>query len=146
MSNTETYHMPYSDEFLVNRALGNLEGTKKTNFVKPKISRMNKKTFIDNFEDVCKSLNRDPEILREYYEKSLALAAGDVTLSATNVLTITGSHADPNLMKHLTDYTTAYVICTEKGCGSSNTELIKENRILWMSCKKCFCKKAVSKF
>lgn len=150
MNSTTQYTMPYSDDFLVSRLLSNLEesgmmSTKKLVFTKPVITRKNKKTFIENFGAICNSLHRDSEAVRDYFEKSLALSGGDITLSATNVLTITGSHTDNNLLKHLSDYTMIYVICSEKGCGSGNTELLRENRILWLLCKRCNCKKAIQK-
>lgn len=137
--------MSYTDEFLINRLLNKLEGTKtkKLSVVNPVITKKNRKTFIENFGAICKSINRDAEVVREYFEKNLALGSGDVTLSATNTLTISGSHVNTNLTKHLEDYIMTYVICTEKKCGSGNTELIKENRILWLVCKKCNCKKAI---
>ena len=124
---------------------GTNKKTKKFAIVKPVITRKDKKTLITNFGAVCSSLHRDIEILRDYFEKSLALPAGDVTVNASSVLIITGSHSDVNLVKHLQDYVMTYVICTEKGCGSGDTELVKENRILWMLCKKCNCQKAVVK-
>lgn len=138
--------MIYSDDFLINRLFEKLEGvsTKRLTIKKPLITKKNKKTFIENFDAICKSINRDTETVREYFEKNLDLTSGDITLSATKVLTITGNHNEENLMKHLKDYVTTYVICTEQKCGSGNTELIKENRILWLVCKNCNCRKAIN--
>lgn len=137
--------MEYTDDFLISRLLGKLEGTnaKKLTVATPVITRKNRKTFIENFGAICKSINRDPETVRDYFEKSLVLNPGDITLSLTHILTITGSHTSSNLKKHLQDYIMTFVICTEQKCGSGNTELIKENRILWLLCKKCNCKKAI---
>ena len=141
------YVMPYTNDFLIERLLENLDNdilnTKKASFAKLTISRKNRKTLIENFGNVCKSLGREIEEIREYFEKSLALGSADITVSAAGVLIITGSHTDINLKKHYKDYIINYVMCSEKGCGSSSTKLTKENRILWITCKKCNHKKAV---
>lgn len=140
------FNTSYSDDFLIDRLFSKLEGlnTKKLTIPNPVITKKNKKTFIENFGLICKSINRDVESVREYFEKNLAMGSGDITLSAGHVLTITGSHLEINLIKHLQDYVMTYVICTEKKCGSGNTELVKENRILWLVCKNCNCKKAIN--
>lgn len=138
----------YSDQFLVDRLFENLSirinnGT-KTTITKPNITRLNKKTYITNFQTVCESMNRNMEIVRNYFEKSLALNIDDVTINSMGELIITGSHTDNNLMSHLTKYINTYVICSQKGCKSKDTELIKENRMLWFVCKKCNSKKTIN--
>lgn len=140
------YIFPYSTDFMLKKLLGNFDtGTKKFKLVKPIFLRQNKKTIIVNFSSVCKSINREIESVRYFFEKELAMTSDDVTVSAIGELILTGSHADTNLIKHLEDYLLTYVMCSEKGCGSGNTELSKENRILWLLCKKCNCKKAIQK-
>lgn len=137
--------MTYTDEFLINRLFDGIQDTssKKLTIPVPIIIKKNRKTFIENFNLICNSINRDVEIVRDYYEKNMGLSPGDVTLSANNVLTITGPHDSLNIIKHLENYIMTFVICKEKKCGSSNTTLIKENRIQWIICKKCNCKSAI---
>lgn len=136
----------YNDDFLIKRLFDKLENSviKKLIITKPILERKNRKTFVTNFGEVCKSLGRDEEVLREFIEKKLGKLSGDVTISAGSVLIITGSYQSTDIEKYLADYTRTFVLCAEPKCGSGVTELLKENRILYMHCKKCNSKRAIT--
>lgn len=144
--------MEYSDDYLIGRLLSKVEEdsesksivSKKAVFVKAIITRKYGKTYIENFESVCKSMKKDPEHVREYLEKKLKKNVGEITISAKMVLIITGSHTSPEIEGHIKNYVRTYVICSEPKCGSDETELIKSNRILYLACKKCNSRKAVN--
>ena len=132
---------PYNTKFLVDRLyieLGKFSGpNKKLVLEKPEISSANKKTFIGNFKAICTKLNRKSEDVREYFEKELCTT---VNLNSEGALVITGIYKQVGVMKVLQEYIKKYVTCKE--CSSCDTEIIKENRIVFLKCSKCLSKKA----
>lgn len=135
----------YDDDFLIQRALDKLEGkqAKKFTIKPPQVKTQNKKTFVANFKEICQAMNRDEEMLRNFFEKQLNKGTGDVTLSATSVLTIAKSYSQKDVETVLRDFAKKYVICKEQKCGSGTTELVKENRITYLVCVSCNCKVAI---
>lgn len=137
--------MLYEDNFLIERIFDKLEGKapKKFKLSKPEVERKNRKTFMANFGMICTELNRDQEMIREYFEKELGKKQEDVTVSASQVLTITGSYNEIDMANVIRNFANKYVLCMEPKCKSGNTELIKENRITYMQCHTCNCKTAL---
>jgi len=132
---------PYNTKFLIDRLyieLGKYSApNKKLVLEKPEISSANKKTFIANFKVICAKLNRKSEDVREYFEKELCTT---VTTNQDGALVITGVYKQQGVMKILGEYIKKYVTCKE--CSSCDTEIIKENRIVFLKCGKCLSKKA----
>jgi len=133
----------YSDEFMINRLCDTIEGNKSEKMVidEPVISRKNKRTIIENFGTICFKINRDIDIVKDYIQNKLAKKQEDITLSSAQALIITGSYNNIDLKRHIENYIVTYVICSE--CRGGDTVLEKENRLLWLKCNKCNCKKAI---
>ena len=110
--------------------------TKKSGLIKPKIIRKNRKTFIANFTNVCESFNRTFDQLKSYMENELKTS---MSLSADNILTITGIYNSHIIENLFVNYAKKYVIC--QTCKSNNTIIIKENRMQFIDCKHCNAKK-----
>lgn len=138
--------MLYEDNFLIQRIFDKLDGRiqKKFTMSKPKIEKKNKKTFLLNFAELCTAMNRDEEMLREFFEKQLGKNQGDVSISTGSILVITGTYNQIDVEKILRDFTKKFVLCAETKCNSGVTELVKENRITYILCKTCNCKTAIS--
>ena len=138
--------MLYEDEYLLERIFDKLDGntTKKFVITTPIVERKDRHTFVSNFGQVCASLGKEEEIIRQFIEKELGKSSSEVTVTAGSVLVITKSYQQSAIEKILGDYAKVFVICAQPKCGSGNTELIKENRILYLVCKKCNCKSAIA--
>jgi len=85
-----------------------------------------------NFMANCKSINRKPEHVLEFVLTELG-TNGSVT--ADHQLLIKGRLQSQQLENVLRKYIAEYVTC--RTCRSPNTELKKENRILFKTCKDC---------
>jgi len=132
---------PYDTKYLVDRLyieLGeHIKSNKKLVLDRPEISSVNKKTYISNFKEICKKLNRKPEDAKAYFESELRAT---INLSQDGALVITGVFKQAGVSKVLSSYIKEYVTCKE--CNSCDTEIIKENRISFLNCNKCKSKKA----
>lgn len=131
----------YNNKFLVDRLYIELgkytNNTKKLTLEKPEISSANKKTFIANFKNICEKMNRKIDDVRAFFESELCTT---VTLNSDGALVIIGVYKQQGIMKVLDGYIKKYVTCKE--CSSCDTEIIKENRLVFLKCKKCLSKKA----
>lgn len=134
--------LDYKVEYLIDRIYNELEvhlnSSKKISIEKPQVSIANKKTFIANFRNICTKLKRKEEDVRLFFEKELNTT---VTINQDGALIITGMYKQPGIINVMTNYIKEYVTCKE--CGSCDTELIKENRILFVKCNRCLSKKAL---
>lgn len=132
----------YPTDFLIDRLYTELEyllkSDTKISVEKPQVSSANKKTFISNFRNICSKLNRTEEDIRLFFEKELNT---NVTINQDGALVITGIFKQPGIIHVMTNYIKEYVSCKE--CKSCDTNLIKENRILFLKCNKCLSKKAL---
>jgi translation initiation factor 2 subunit 2 len=132
MSNTT---ISYSRDFLVNRAYQSLSkiGKKKSKFIEPNIVIKDRKTYITNFDQFCKSINREKNVVKEYIDKETAFSSslpGDLTQ-----LKIDTSLKQPYVKSILTLYIKSYIVCQE--CKSSDTEIINKNRSRFIHCNMC---------
>ena len=132
----------YTDNFLLDKLYSELESlttpNKKISIEKPEVSSANKRTFVANFRNICNKLNRKEEDVRTFFETELKTA---VTINQDGALVITGNYKQNGIMTILTNYMKEYVIC--KQCSSCDTELIKENKILFLTCNKCLSNHAI---
>ena len=132
----------YSEDYLLDR-LYNIIGENgiKGKIVMPKIvsNIENKKTYITNYIDIQKKIEREYVVsLVDFIKTELST---DVSVSADNKLVITHIFRPPSLEKVIKSYIINYVQC--KSCNSGETFTSKENKIIFLNCNKCKCKKAL---
>lgn len=135
--------MSYTLEELLDRAYDAL-GQKKDNSenVKidaPKVIRMNRKTFIANFEKICIQINRDILHVSRYVTDELCCTT---SLDSKGALVCGGNFQDKGVCKILTHYFKTFVQCDE--CKSLNTEIVKKDKITFKECQVCKSSKAVA--
>lgn len=136
----------YTTTFLIDKLYSELDEinshdlkSQKLILSRPIIKSANKRTFISNFKEICKSLNRNIDEVKIYFEKELATT---VTINQDGGLVITGLYKQNGVMKVMESYIQTYVICKE--CKAYNTDMVKENRITFMKCNICYSKKALN--
>ena len=121
----------YSVDFLVERIYDilskNKEIAKNSKLVvdNPDVACANRKTFFKNFERICISLKRSKLEVQRFYENELS---AKTSIDSNGMLIINGMFRAKGIKRVLTSYLVHYVICKE--CGSNDTSLMKENRIL----------------
>lgn len=109
---------------------------------KPIVSSANKKTYITNFKNICDILKRDENGIIKFFENELRT---NISVDINGCLVINGAGVgfkQQGIENILNSYITQYVMCKE--CKSCDTGLNKENRILFITCKKCLSKKAIT--
>lgn len=131
----------YSEKFLLDRLYTELQNNMtntKMSLPRPEVSCANKRSFISNFRTICTKLNRPENKVKKYFMEELKT---DISISQDGALVITGMYKLNQMTTLISNYINDYVKCKE--CSSCNTEIVKENRISYMSCNKCLSKKAL---
>jgi|AntRauTorckE6833_2_1112554.scaffolds.fasta_scaffold14771_2 translation initiation factor 2 subunit 2 len=139
MSNT------YNTYDLLDKVYDELEKNEKVKnrskmvLTRPEVSRANRKTFVVNFREICKKLNRTEMELQKFFDDELRKKS---SIDVNGVLIIQASSFQQNAIQSiLVSYIKNYVLCKE--CSSNDTKLLKENRILFLECNICKSKKAI---
>jgi len=123
---------------------------KKNSLVMPQIERKNRKTMIVNFAEICKSFGRSQEQVRAFIEKELRpemsiLGESDTTvgvsISGDGTLVIAGTYPPPIIQTTCLNFVKKFVLCSS--CKSTDTSIVKENKITYMSCNFCRAKKPI---
>lgn len=131
----------YPTEDLINRLYDELKNNEQKFTLKldlPKVSCMNKRTNFSNFRDLCKKIKRSENEVKEYFDNELRNPS---SIDSNGVLVITGTFKEQGIRNVFEKYIRAYVTCKE--CGSLNTDIIKENRINFVNCNRCYSKKPI---
>jgi translation initiation factor 2 subunit 2 len=138
------YQLPYSAEELIKRAYEtlSLREKKKNKFVQPEIIVKDRKTFIINFENFCKSINRETIFVKTYIDKQTQFTSSLITNDTQ--LKIDTSLKIPHLKNIITIFIKMYILCPE--CKSSDTTLIRKNRKTFTSCGTCKSEKILNIF
>lgn len=134
--------MTYTEEYLIERLyekLNQREKTTRVSFLLPTIVRENGKTIFVNFEQFCNACRRSMNHLSDFIKKSMNV---ELSISGKNELIINGSYDIVHIKKHLENYGKTYVICSS--CKSGNTDIIKEDRLIYLICNNCMCKKPIN--
>lgn len=124
-------------EQLLEKALEKVEKRRtKGRFEIPKveIEVYGNKTIITNFSKISNYLRRDKKSLAKYLMKNLAVPGtvqGDFLILQSRI-------QKEAIQKKLNSYVKNFVIC--KVCGSPDTRLIKEGRVLFLKCDACGAK------
>ena len=134
----------YTTEGLINRLYTKLEEnninnkSNKLQLDKPIVGYANRKTTFQNFSTICQNLKRDVLDVKKFFDDELCTKT---TIDSKGAMIITGRFRSENIKKILMSYLTAYVFCKE--CNSSDTELFKMDRSLFMKCNKCKSEKGL---
>ncbi len=89
------------------------------------------RTFVSNFIDASKTINRDPKHLLKYIAKEL----GTQGMIENNIAVFSGKFGYNIVNQKLERYVKDFVICTQ--CHKPDTKLIKEGRIMFLKCEAC---------
>jgi len=133
---------------LLDRAYTELNKNKlpKKIFVRPELANHNRKSYITNYIKLCDSLGRDVEHFRKFVNTELSI---DTSIIKENNLDdgegtglkINGMFKQNQIMDVITNYIKQYVIC--ESCRSGHTDIIKIDRISYISCKACKSNKSI---
>lgn len=95
------------------------------------------KTIITNFGQMCAVIRREPAELLKYLQRELATPA---TLEDHRL--VLGRKLSSQLINEkIAQFCKSFVLCRE--CGKPDTQLIKEDRIVFMKCTACGAKQPV---
>lgn len=134
--------MVYEVDFLVDRLYAELdknrESTSKLILVRPDVLSMNRKTFIKNYREICRRLKREELEVQRFFEEELMKKT---SIDSKGCLVVCGMFKAKGIQHILTNYIKQYILCKE--CNGTDTQLSKENRIVYMICKTCLSKKAL---
>ncbi|KNA23975.1 hypothetical protein SOVF_019770 isoform B [Spinacia oleracea] len=132
----------YLYEELLNRVYGGV-GERHNTLMKlpvPQVLRQgSKKTVLVNFMDCCRAMHRQPDHLSRFMEVELL---ANVNFNESKQLVVNGRFQPKSFEKILRNYANEYVVCN--GCKSSNTNLHKENRLMFLRCNQCGSGRSVS--
>jgi translation initiation factor 2 beta subunit (eIF-2beta)/eIF-5 len=125
----------YDDDFMLSRLIQSIdrEGHKFSPII-PVVQKKDRKTFIFNFETVCKYLKRDTLHIKIYLEKELEVES---SINQAGALIITGMYDPKRIKKIIEQYVTTFVLCKEDKCRSGLTEIVKEDRHTYLVCSVC---------
>ncbi len=95
------------------------------------------RTIIQNFKEICDILRREPRHLARFLLRELA-TAGDIE---GDMLALQGKFSRSAINRLIKIYTESYVICPV--CGSPDTRLVKEKRLMFLVCEACGARSSV---
>ena len=134
----------YETDFLMDRLFKELESKvgnkKKFSMKKPAVEKINRKTWITNFMELCSMLNREKSHFQNFIEKELNVES---SLNESNMLILDKMFLPEKVYDVVNKYAKKYVVCKEPECKSGNTEIVKENRIQYLVCHSCKSRKAI---
>ena len=110
------------ERFEVPKVKGHVEGTK---------------TIITNFSQICDTLRRDKGHVTKFLYKELATPG----VIDGERLILNRKLTSVKINEKIAAYANEFVICSE--CKKPDTELIKENRLMFIKCLACGAKKTV---
>ncbi len=129
----------YTLDYLLDRAYSSFTIDKsKSKLERPKIEKKDRKTYIINFTKIAETANRDVEELKKFYEDSLKMDTSIRTDQTLKIDGIVNIHAIENVFKN---YIRDHVMCG--ACQSIKTHTEKVNRITFLICDTCKCKKSI---
>ncbi|MFH1500580.1 MAG: translation initiation factor IF-2 subunit beta [archaeon] len=111
-----------SERFEIPKVSGHVEGNK---------------TIITNFSQICSYLRRKPEHLLKYLLRELATSG----IIDSERLILQRKMSSARINEKIQDYVKEFVICKE--CQKPDTELQKEDRLMFIHCLACGAKHSV---
>lgn len=131
--------MEYED--LLKKAKENLPKglVEKARFEIPKVIGhiQGNKTIVENYPQICSTLQRDPEQLLKYLQRELATPA---TIEGPRL--VLGRKISANMINEkIEKFAHEFVLCKE--CGKPDTKLLKEDKVLKKKCMACGAKQPI---
>ena len=96
-----------------------------------------KKTILTNFFQIASYLRRNPEHFQKYLLKELATSGQ----KEGDRLVLNNKIPSAKINQKIEEYTKEFVLCKE--CGKPDTELKKEDRLMFIHCLACGAKHSV---
>jgi len=103
----------------------------------PDVMFEGKNTIVRNFLDIAESMNRDPAHLIAFLLRELGTPGGIEGRRAVFRSKIPVS----SISERINEYIHTYLLCSE--CGSPDTRLVRDGRILILECEACGAKRPV---
>jgi len=100
----------------------------------PNVVTQGNKTFITNFTDIANSIRRDPKHLAKFLFRELA-KPGHVDSSR---LILQGKVMKNLVQNKIDSYMKEFVLCKE--CNRPDTNIVKEDRLVFLKCEACGAK------
>jgi len=100
----------------------------------PNVITQGNKTFITNFIDIVNSIRRDPKHLAKFLFRELA-KAGHID---SNRLILQGKVMKSLVQNKIDAYMKEFVLCKE--CNRPDTNIVKEDRLIFLKCEACGAK------
>jgi len=100
----------------------------------PNVVIQGNKTFITNFTDIASSIRRDPKHFAKFLFRELA-KPGHVD---NNRLILQGKVMKNLVQNKIDAYMKEFVLCKE--CNRPDTQIIKEDRLVFLKCEACGAK------
>ena len=98
-------------------------------------------TFFKNAKDILKTLKCNPDHYVKYMNKELG-SVNWVSSSKKDGLVIKGKVRKQKIQLLLQEYIKKYICCNI--CKSLNTKIIKDKKINYIYCNKCYSKTAIN--
>lgn len=140
----ELYTLEYCLDRLYKKAEQDMSNKKKFRLKKLEIIRKDKKTTVVNFAELCIQLNRDKNSVKTFIEKHLEMKSSICGVDG-NMLLIEKMVDDRTIYGIIEKYAKTFVVCSQQGCESGDTELVKvkEQRLLYLKCNTCNSQKSI---
>ncbi len=143
---TEEYNEMLIDIYKLINSNPEIEKVQAKQAINIKVSQVgSRKTSFDNFIDICRILEREPEHVQEFLRLEFNT---QVNLSDPNgdgkKLYISSKYQQHDVENIIKKYINEYVLC--KNCKSRNTYLKKDKGLLFLCCKECHGTMSVPKF
>ncbi len=132
----------YDEEYLLDRLyekIGNNGLKGKIVMPKPVSGIANRKTYLNNYEEIRNKIERKyvPSLM-QFIKSELS---ADASLTGDNKLIITGIFRNPTFEKIIKTYCMNYIQC--QSCKGGNTDIVKEDKILFIKCNNCKSNKSI---
>lgn len=126
----------YDVDNLLDRAYASFSLDKsRTKIVPPVFAKKDRKSYVHNFLDVCKSINRDSEEVRKYLGRELNMETS-LKENESHSLKINGIVKTSSIVENIIyKYVVDHVQC--KSCKSCKTENQRVDRLTYLVCKTC---------
>ena len=95
------------------------------------------RTYVVNYEEIAKAINRDPQHLLRYLSRELATAG---TLDGARTI-FQGKFKSDMIDRLVHRYVEEFVICPV--CKRPDTKILKEKRFSFLACEACGAKSSI---
>ncbi len=111
--------------------------TERISIPRPAVIQSGRQTIVQNFQEICKTIRRDPKHVAKFLFKELAVP-GSIR---ENTIMLQGKFSQNVIEKRMDDYVKDFVLCRE--CGKIDTNLEKTGSAYTLKCESCGAKKTM---